>query len=149
MNENLWHQLNAVLGSLTVIVGLWLLIGAIPVPLGIGLAISLAILLAWKCPSMGYIWAICTLLLGVESMAWPMMQMADLQKLGPEPPLEEMERIFTAVLFGLFSGVFWMTFAYGIFKRTRGPIIHSSFPEPSSSSSAPKKKSKKKKRFRV
>ena len=143
MNENLLHQLNAVLGSLTVIVGLWLLIGAIPVPLGIGLAISLAILLAWKCPSMGYIWAICTLLLGVESMAWPMMQIADLQKLGPEPPLEEMERIFTAVLFGLFSGVFWMTFAYGLFKRTRGPIIHSSFPVPTPSS--PKKKKSKKK----
>ncbi len=143
MNENLWHQLNAVLGSLTVIVGLWLLIGAIPVPIGIGLAISLAILLAWKCPSMGYIWAICTLLLGVESIAWPMMQIADLQKLGPEPPLEEMERIFTAVLFGLFSGVFWMTFAYGLFKRTRGPIIHSSFPVPTPSS--PKKKKSKKK----
>ncbi|MEC4680079.1 MAG: hypothetical protein VST67_05195 [Nitrospirota bacterium] len=143
MNGNLLHQLNAVLGSLTVIVGLWLLIGAIPVPIGIGLAISLAILLAWKCPSMGYIWAICTLLLGVESMAWPMMQMADLQKLGPEPPLEEMERIFTAVLFGLFSGVFWMTFAYGLFKRTRGPIIHSSFPVPTPSS--PKKKKSKKK----
>ncbi len=146
MNENLLHQLNAVLGSLTVIVGLWLLIGAIPVPLGIGLAISLAILLAWKCPSKGYIWAICTLLLGVESMAWPMMQMADLQKLGPEPPLEEMERIFTAVLFGLFSGVFWMTFAYGIFKRTRSPIIHSSFPVPTPSSPQKKKKSKKKSR---
>jgi len=146
MNGNLLHQLNAVLGSLTVIVGLWLLIGAIPVPIGIGLAISLAILLAWKCPSMGYIWAICTLLLGVESMAWPMMQMADLQKLGPEPPLEEMERIFTAVLFGLFSGVFWMTFAYGIFKRTRGPIIHSSFPFPTPSSPQKKKKSKKKSR---
>jgi len=51
-----------------------------------------------------------------------MMQMADLQKLGPEPPLEEMERIFTAVLFGLFSGVFWVTFAYGIFKRTHCPL---------------------------
>ena len=119
MNDHLWHQLNAVLGSLTVTVGLWLLVGALPMPIGIALAIGLAILLAWKCPSIGYIWAISTLLLGVESFAWPLMQMADLQKLGPEPPLEELERIFTAVLFGLFSGVFWMTFAYGIFKRTR------------------------------
>jgi hypothetical protein len=73
------------------------------------------------------------------------MQMADLQQLGPEPPIEELERIFTAVLFGLFSGVFWMTFAYGIFKRTRGPITHTPFPEPASSS-PPKKKSKKKNR---
>nr|MBA3967123.1 hypothetical protein [Nitrospirales bacterium] len=116
---NLWHQLNAVLGSLTVTVGLWLLVGALPVPMGIALAIGLAILLAWKSPSIGSIWATSTLLLGVESLAWPIMQMADLQKLGPEPPLEELERIFTAVLFGLFSGVFWMTFAYGMFKRTR------------------------------
>lgn len=120
MNDNLWHQLNAVLGSLTVTVGLWLLIGALPVPMGIAFAVVLAILLAWKSPSIGYIWAVSTLLLGVESLAWPIMQMSDIQKLGPEPPLEELQRIFTAVLFGLFSGVFWMTFAYGIFKRTRG-----------------------------
>jgi hypothetical protein len=128
MNDNLWHQLNAVLGSLTVTVGLWLLVGAISVPLGILLTIGLAILLAWKSPSIGYIWAASTLLLGLESFAWPIMQMADIQKLGPEPPLEELQRIFTAVLFGLFSGVFWMTFAYGIFKRTRGtntPSTHS------------------------
>jgi hypothetical protein len=145
MTDNLWHQLNAVLGSLAVTVGLWLLIGALPVPIGIAVGIGLAILLAWKCPSIGYIWAISTLLLGVESIAWPMMQMADLQKLGPEPPIEELERIFTAVLFGLFSGVFWMTFAYGIYKRTRGPITHHPFPEPTPSS-ASKKKSKKKSR---
>ena len=119
MNDYLWHQLNAVLGSLTVTVGLWLLVGALPVPMGMALALGLAILLAWKCPSIGSIWATSTFLLGVESFAWPIMQMADIQKLGPEPPLEELERIFTAVLFGLFSGVFWMTFAYGIFKRTR------------------------------
>lgn len=146
MTDNLWHQVNAVFGSLAVTVGLWLLIGALPVPLGIVLGLGLAILLAWKCPSIGYIWAICTLLLGIESIAWPMMQMTDLQQLGPEPPIEELERIFTAVLFGLFSGVFWMTFAYGIYKRTRGPISHHPFPVPSSSSSPSKKKPKKKKR---
>ncbi|MEX2492912.1 MAG: hypothetical protein WD425_14245 [Nitrospirales bacterium] len=145
MTDNLWHQVNAVFGSLAVTVGLWLLIGALPVPVGMVVGLCLAILLAWKCPSIGYIWAICTLLLGIESLAWPMMQMADLQQLGPEPPIEELERIFTAVLFGLFSGVFWMTFAYGIFKRTRGPISHHPFPEPASSSPS-KKKSKKKKR---
>ncbi len=147
MPETLWHQINAVLGSLTVTVGLWLLLGALPVPIGIGLTVALAIALAWKCPSIGYIWAIATFLLGLESIAWPLMQMADLKKLGPEPPIEELERIFTAVLFGLFSGVFWMTFAYGIFKRTRGPITHRPFPEPGSSSPpARKKKSKKKSR---
>lgn len=145
MTDNLWHQVNAVFGSLAVTVGLWLLIGALPVPIGIAVGIGLAILLAWKCPSIGYIWAVCTLLLGVESIAWPMMQTADLQQLGPEPPIEELERIFTAVLFGLFSGVFWITFSYGIYKRIRGPIIHSPFPVPTLSS-PPKKKSKKKPR---
>ena len=145
MTDNLWHQVNAVLGSLMVTVGLWLLVGALPMSLGIAVAIGLAIVLALKCPSIGYIWAICTLLLGIESLAWPMLQMADLQKLGPEPPIEELEQIFTAVLFGLFSGVFWMTFSYGIFKRTRGALTHSPFPEPGSSS-PPKKKSKKKSR---
>jgi len=145
MTDNVWHQVNAVFGSLAVTVGLWLLIGALPLPIGIAVGLALAILLSWKCPSIGYIWAICTLLLGVESLAWPMLQMADLQQLGPEPPLEEMEKIFTAVLFGLFSGVFWMTFAYGIYKRTRGAIQHSPFPEPSTSSPT-KKKSKKKSR---
>jgi hypothetical protein len=146
MNDNLWHQLNAALGSLAVTVGLWLLLGALPIPVAIAIAIGLAGVLAWKCPSMGYIWAVCTLLLGVESFAWPMMEMTALQQLGPEPPMEDLERIFTAVIFGLFSGVFWMTFAYGIYKRTQGPIIHSSFPVPASSSPPKKKKSKKKSR---
>jgi hypothetical protein len=145
MNDNLWLQVNAVFGSLAVTVGLWLLIGALPVPIGIAMGIGLAILLAWKCPSIGYIWAICTLLLGVESMAWAMMQVTDLQKLGREPTMEEMENIFPAVMLGLFSGVFWMTFAYGIYKRIQGPIIHNPFPVPTSSS-PPKKKSKKKSR---
>ena len=145
MNDNLWLQVNAVFGSLAVTVGLWLLIGALPVPIGIAMGIGLAILLAWKCPSIGYIWAICTLLLGVESMAWATMQVTDLQKLGREPTMEEMENIFPAVMLGLFSGVFWMTFAYGIYKRIQGPIIHNPFPVPASSS-PPKKKSKKKSR---
>ncbi|GJL57595.1 MAG: hypothetical protein NPIRA03_04520 [Nitrospirales bacterium] len=139
MNDHLWHQLNAVLGSLTVTVGLWLLVGALPVPMGMALAIGLAILLAWRSPSIGSIWATSTFLLGVESLAWPIMEMADLQKLGPEPPLEELERIFTAVLFGLFSGVFWMTFAYGIFKRTREKNTPAS-----PSSTLPKTKNQKK-----
>jgi hypothetical protein len=105
---------------MVVTIGLWLLVGTFPLVFGVTFTIGLALLLAWKCPSIGYIWSASTLLLGLESLAWPVLQMVDLQTLGPEPPLEELQRIFTAVLFGLFSGVFWMTFAYGIFKRTRG-----------------------------
>ena len=126
--------------------GLWLLLGALPVPIGIAVGISLAILLSWKCPSIGYIWAICTLLLGVESLAWAIYEIIGFQKYGPEPSLEELQEVFKAVLFGMFSGVFWMTFAYGIYKRTQGRISHHPFPEPASSSGPKKKKSKKKSR---
>lgn len=145
MNDKLWVQLNAVLGSLVVVIGLWLLVGAFPIAWGVIATLILALLLAWKCPSIGYIWSVSTFLLGLESLAWPVSQMVDIRKLGPEPPLEDLQRIFTAVLFGLFSGVFWMIFAYGIFKRTRGDLAPS---KPVASSQAPshKKKSSKKSR---
>ena len=32
--------------------------------------------------------------------------LGELQQFGPEPPLEEMSKVFTAVLFGVFSGIF-------------------------------------------
>ena len=143
MNARLWFQINAVLGSLVVTIGLWLLIGAFPPALGVGLTVGLAIVLAWKCPSIGYVWSVSTFLLGLESLTWPVLQMVDIRKLGPEPPLEELQRIFTAVLFGLFSGVFWMTFAYGIFKRTRGDHRPAKHIEPQVSTSGKKKSTKK------
>ena len=119
MNKSIWFLSNAVLGSLTVNIGLWLLLGELPLPGALALIMGLAGLLAWQAPSIAHIWAVSTLLLGLESLAWPILQMAEIQKLGPEPPLEDLQRIFTAVLFGLFSGVFWMTFSYGIYKRIR------------------------------
>ncbi len=145
MNDKLWVQLNAVLGSLVVVIGLGLLVGAFPLAWGVTATLALAFLLAWKCPSIGYIWSVSFFLLGLESLAWPVSQMVDIRKLGPEPPLEDLQRIFTAVLFGLFSGVFWMIFAYGIFKRTRGDLAppHPVAPPPSSSK---KKKSSRKSR---
>ncbi len=119
MDKNIWFLTNAVLGSLTVNIGLWLLLGELPLPGVLVLILGLAGLLAWQTPTIAHIWAVSTLLLGLESLAWPVLQMADLRKLGPEPPLEDLQRIFTAVLFGLFSGVFWMTFSYGIYRRNR------------------------------
>ena len=145
MNDKLWAQLNAVLGSLVVIIGLWLLVGAFPIAWGVTVTLALAFLLAWKCSSIGYIWSVSFFLLGLESLAWPVSQMVDLRKLGPEPPLEDLQRIFTAVLFGLFSGVFWMIFAYGIFKRTRGDLAPPN-PSPPAPSSSKKKKASKKSR---
>ncbi len=119
MNKHIWFLTNAVLGSLIVIVGLWLLLGEISIPTAFVLTMGLAGLLAWQTPTIAHIWAVSTLLLGLESLAWPVLQMGEIQKLGAEPPLEDLQRIFTSVLFGLFSGVFWMTFSYGIYKRIR------------------------------
>ena len=142
MDKTLWLNGNAVLGSLVVTVGLWMLLGKLSLPLAMVIALGAAGLLAWKCPSIGHVWVATTLILGIESLAWPVIQMIDLQKLGPEPPLEDLQRIFTAVMFGLFSGVFWMTFAYGIYKRTKGePPLPESADQPSTS----KKKRKKSK----
>ena len=119
MDKNTWFLTNAVLGSLTVNIGLWLLLGDLPIPGALALIVGLTGVLAWQTPTIAHIWAVSTLLLGLESLAWPLLQMADIRKLGPEPPMEDLQRIFTAVLFGLFSGVFWMTFSYGIYKRIR------------------------------
>ena len=141
LDRSLWFNLNAVFGSLIVTIGLWMLLGGLSLPIGIAIALGVAGLLAWKCPSIPHVWIVTTLILGIESLVWPVIQMLDLQKLGPEPPLEDLQRIFTAVMFGLFSGVFWMTFAYGIYKRTRG---ESPLPEKAIGSSPPTSKKRKK-----
>ena len=141
MDKNIWFLTNAVLGSLTVNIGLWLLLGDLPTTGALALIVGLAGVLAWQTPTIAHIWAVSTLLLGLESLAWPVLQMADIRKLGPEPPLEDLQRIFTAVLFGLFSGVFWMTFSYGIYKRIRSQHKPS---EPSKNVPPPGEKKKKK-----
>lgn len=141
MDKNLWFLTNATLGSLTVTIGLWLLLGDLPIPAALVLTLGLAGILAWQVPTIAHIWAVSTLLLGVESFAWPLLQMAEIRGLGPEPPLEDLQRIFTAVLFGLFSGVFWMTFSYGIYRRTRSQQKPTESPE-SSRAMGKKKKSK-------
>ncbi len=143
MDQTLWVNLNAVLGSLVVTVGLWMLLGELSLPLGLAMALGVAGLLAWRFQSIAHIWTATTLILGVESLAWPVVQMIDLQKLGPEPPLEDLQRIFTAVLFGLFSGVFWMTFAYGIYKRSKGePPLPEPVAKPTSSKKRKRSKTK-------
>jgi hypothetical protein len=59
------------------------------------------------------------LLLGIESMAWPIATMLRVRFSGNQPTEEEMGAILNSVLFGLFSSVFWVTFALGLFKRQK------------------------------
>ena len=111
--------LNAVVGGMAVAVGLWFLRGDLSSAMTVLTVVGCTVVFIKMCPTIAHVWMYTTFLLGVESIAWPLQMMGELQTLGPEPPMEDMQRIFTAVLFGMFSGVFWLTFAYGIYRRTR------------------------------
>jgi len=112
-------QLNAVLGSLVVTVGLWLLWGDVPVQLMAAAALGVAGVLAWRCATIGAVWAWATLLLGLESFAFPITTMIQIRLTTAEPSQEQMGQVLTAILFGVFSSIFWLTFSYGIFKKLR------------------------------
>ena len=112
-------QLNAILGSLAVTIGFWLTWGEMPLALAVVVALCTTAFLTWLGSSIAIVWAWATLLLGVESLAWPIVTMVQVRMTVAEPTDEQMGRILIAVLFGLFSSIFWLTFAYGIFKWVR------------------------------
>lgn len=109
--------INAVLATLVSTIGAWLIWG--PIPIGWSLAIACGILLffLWRGTTIGMVWAWSTLLLGMESLAWPVTTMIQIRASSSQPSDEEMGIILNAVLFGLFSSVFWISFAFGLFRR--------------------------------
>ncbi len=109
-------RLNAVLGSLVVTLGLWLMWGELPLLLVVALALGSAGFLVWRATSLAAVWAWVTLLVGLESLAWPLVTMVQIRMTGPEPSEEQIGLILTAVLFGVFSSIFWLTFSYGLFQ---------------------------------
>lgn len=116
--------LNVLLGTLVVAVGLWLLWGsAVPIIL-VASTLIVGSFLLWKARTMTEIWAWSTLFLGLESVAWPFMLMAQL-KSASAPSEEEMGTMLSAVVLGLFSSVFWISFSYGLFKRAWGTATSS------------------------
>ncbi|MFB3146132.1 MAG: hypothetical protein ACE1ZO_03335, partial [Nitrospirales bacterium] len=128
--------INAVLGAIVVTVGLWFLQGDLSSSITVVMIVGFTILYAKVCPTTGHIWMWSTMLLGLESLSWPFQMVGELEQFGPEPPLEDMQRVFTAVMFGVFSGVFWLTFAYGIFRRIRPKVEDPSSIEPLSANQA-------------
>ena len=114
-----WHQVNAALGGVVIALGLWLMWGDLAVMLIAAIALLAAGILAWASPSIAALWGWATAVLGLESLAWPIATMVRIRLASPEPTEEEMGLILTAVLFGLFSSIFWLTFSYGIFKKLR------------------------------
>ncbi|WP_455244966.1 hypothetical protein [Petrachloros mirabilis] len=112
-------QLNAVLGSIVVAIGAMLAWDRLPASGAAGVMVVAAAFLLWRGRTICRVWAWSTLLLGVESFAWPVITMAKIRSVTVQPTDEELGRILSAVLMGLFSAVFWMAFSYGLFKRVR------------------------------
>jgi hypothetical protein len=119
-------QLNALLGSLVVAAGAWLAWDSFSLWGVFLVAVSIAGFLIWQGRTIGLVWAWATLLLGLESLAWPIVTLVQVRSITTEPTDEQMETILSAVLTGIISAVFWVTISYGLFKRASEPIAVSS-----------------------
>ena len=71
---------NAVLGAMAVTVGLWFLQGDLSSSATIIIIVGLTILYAKICPTATYVWMWSTLLLGLESLAWPFQLVPELEQ---------------------------------------------------------------------
>jgi len=112
-------HLHAVLGAIAVTFGFWLVWGGLPIPVVVLVALVAAGLLAWQGRTIAHVWAWTCLLMGLASAAWPMATMVQVRMeagAGADPSDEAMERILTAVVAGLVSSVFWISFGSGIFR---------------------------------
>jgi hypothetical protein len=138
-------QINALLGSLVVAAGAWLAWDSFSPWEVFLVAGGVAGFLIWQGRTVGLVWAWATLLLGLESLAWPIVTMVQIRAITAEPTDEQMGAMLSAVLMGLFSAVFWITFSYGFFKRASRPSAVSSIEAtenhpPASQSERPHKK---------
>lgn len=111
---------NLSLGTLVATVGFWLIWGeTVPPIIVFGWALTVGLFLWLRTESITELWAWSTLLLGMESFAWPLVLMIQLRGQAESLPESEMGTILSAVVLGLFSSVFWISFSYGLFKRAR------------------------------
>ncbi|MDF0675779.1 MAG: hypothetical protein P0120_15820 [Nitrospira sp.] len=119
--------LNLFLGTFVAAVGFWLLWGGSVSPVVVvGWALTVGLFLWFMTESITELWAWSTLLLGLESFAWPLVLMIQLRGQAESLPESEMGTILSAVVLGLFSSVFWISFSYGLFKRARklATVVH-------------------------
>lgn len=112
-------RLNALLGALVLTIGAGLAWDALLQPALLLVFITAVVFLIQQARSIGLVWAWSTLLLGVECLAWPIITMIRVHSVTDQPSDEQMGLILMAVLMGLFSSVFWISFSYGLFKRSR------------------------------
>jgi hypothetical protein len=121
--------LHHLLGVLVVGIGAWLAWDSLPLIWILALMAVVAGLLSWKARTIGLVWGWTTLLLGIESLAWPFVTIMHIRQSTVEPTDEQMGMILSAVVAGLFSAVFWISFSYGLFtradaQRTTLPLTH-------------------------
>jgi hypothetical protein len=109
--------INAALGSLVMTIGAGLAWDALAGWAGLIVLAGAGCFLLWRGSSIRLIWAWSTMFLGVECLAWPIMTMIRIRSAAVEPTDDEMGTILSAVIMGLFSAVFWLAFAYGLFNR--------------------------------
>lgn len=113
------QQLNALLAGVVIAVGAWLAWDALS-PIGAVLVgVGAAACLLWQGRTISQIWAWATMLLGLESFSWPVLTMVQIRMAAAEPTEEQMGTMLSAVVAGLLSAVFWVSFSYGLFKRDR------------------------------
>jgi hypothetical protein len=112
-------RLNVLFGSLVVAIGFRFLWGDLPLAATLVVAALVAGLLVWRARTIPEVWAWATMLLGIECLAWPFATMVQVRMATAEPSNEQMGQIVNAVIWGLPSGVFWLTLSYGLFKRWR------------------------------
>jgi hypothetical protein len=113
---------NAVLGALVVAVGAWLASNALSTVQAALVLVAAAAFLSWRGTTVSLVWAWSTLFLGLECFAWPIATLLHVRSSGREPSDDEMGAILSATLMGLFSAVFWIAFAYGLFKRAKSAV---------------------------
>ncbi len=111
--------LNLVLGTLVTTVGFWIIWGGAWPGVVAAWALAAGTFLWWKAKSVTEIWAWSTLGLGLESVIWPLQRMVQLNGVAETLSDDEMGAMLSAVVLGLFSSVFWLSFSYGLFKRAR------------------------------
>ena len=109
--------LNILLGTLVTTVGFWLLWGSTFPFILVAWTITVGVFLWWQTKTITGVWAWSTMILGLESIAWPVLLLIQLPSAPTSPSDEEMGTALSAVVLGLLSSVFWISFSYGLFKR--------------------------------
>lgn len=72
--------------------------------------------MAWQGTTLGRVWAWASLLIGLDSLAWPLITMVRISRVTQQPDDQQMGQILGAVVTGLFAAVFWLSFSWGIFR---------------------------------